>query len=138
MNKFWRVTPWVARLMLIAPTAIFALIASRYLIDPVGAGATIGLAFNKPLALTIVRVGFGAFPLAASIFTFWCLISARRVLTGLGFVSIMMCVALIVRFIGMFHDGTVHESMGLIRAESIMLVVFVAGIFIERRRRAIV
>lgn len=134
MNKFWRLAPWITRLMLIVPTAIFALIASRYLIDPVGTGATIGLAFNRPLALTVTRVGFGAFPLAASIFTFSCLISARRVLTGLGFVSIVMCVALIVRLFGMFADGTVHESMGLVRAETIMLIVFVVGIFIERRR----
>jgi hypothetical protein len=137
MNKFWQFVPWITRLMLIVPTAIFALIASRYLIDPVGTGATIGLAFNKPLALTIARVGFGAFPLAASIFTFSCLISARRVLIGLGFVSIVMCVALIVRLFGMFADGTVHESMGLIRAESTMLIVFVAAILIERRRQAV-
>jgi hypothetical protein len=32
----------------------------------------------------------------------------------------------------MFTDGSVHESMGLVRAEAIMLVTLTAGIFIER------
>jgi hypothetical protein len=101
MNKFWRLAPWLTRLMLVAPTVIFALIASRYLFDPVHTGATIGLAFNKPLSITITRVGFGAFPLACSIFTLSCLVSTRRILTGLGFVAMIMGVALVVRVVGM-------------------------------------
>ena len=134
MNKFWRIAPWLTRLMLIPPTAIFTLIASRYLFHPIQTGAGIGLAFNAPVAITIVRVGFGGFPLASAIFTFSCLVSRRRVLTGLGFVAIVMASALCVRVFGMFTDGSVHESMGLVRAEAIMLVTFIAGIFIERSR----
>jgi hypothetical protein len=82
MNRFWRIAPWLTRLMLVPPTLIFALIASRYFFDPVHTGATIGLAFNSPLAITITRVGFGAFPLACSIFTLSCLVSTRRDLIG--------------------------------------------------------
>lgn len=132
MNRFWRVAPWITRLMLIPPTAIFALIASRYLFSPVQTGAGIGLAFNTTVAITIVRVGFGGFPLACAIFTLSCLVSSRRVLIGLGFVAIVMASALCVRVFGMFTDGSVHESMGLVRAEAIMLVTLTAGIFIER------
>jgi hypothetical protein len=121
--------------MLVPPTLIFALIASRYLFDPVHTGATIGLGFNSPLAITITRVGFGAFPLACSIFTLSCLVSTRRNLIGLGFVGLIMAVALVVRVFGMLTDGTVQESMGLVRAEAIMLVVFIVGVFIERGRR---
>lgn len=135
MNKFWRFAPWLTRLILAAPTLIFTLIASRYLFDPVHEGGKIGIAFNTPLAITITRVGFGAFPLAFAIFTLFCIVSARRVLTGLSFVATIMAVALVVRVAGMLADGTVHESMGLVRAEAIMLVLFTAGIFIERGRR---
>lgn len=134
MNRFWRIAPWLTRFMLVPPTAIFTLIASRYLFSPVQTGAGIGLAFNAPVAITIVRVGFGGFPLACAIFTLSCLVSSRRVLTGLGFVAIVMASALCVRVFGMVTDGSVHESMGLVRAEAIMLVIFIAGIFIERAR----
>ena len=135
MTRFWKLAPWLTRLMLVAPTAIFAMIASRYLFDPVRTGKAIGLAFNTPVALTITRVGFGAFPLAFSMFTLSCLVSTRRILTGLGFVALIMAIALVVRVFGMLADGSVQESMGLVRAEAIMLVVFLGGIFIERGRR---
>ena len=134
MNRFRKLAPWLTRLMLLAPTIIFALIASRYLFDPIRAGAAVGLAFNTPRAITVTRVGLGAFPLACSIFTLSCLVSTRRILTGLGFVAMIMAVALIVRLFGMHVDGSVRENMGLVRAESIMLVVFLVGIFIERGR----
>jgi hypothetical protein len=121
--------------MLVAPTVIFALIASRFLFDPIRAGAAVGLAFNTPMAITMTRVGFSAFPLACSIFTLSCLVSRRRILTGLGFVAIIMAVALIIRLFGMHVDGSVRENMGLVRAESAMLVLFIIGFFIERDRR---
>jgi len=135
MTKFWNFAPWLTRLMLLAPTVIFALIASRYLFDPIHAGGAVGLAFNTPMAMTVTRVGFGAFPLACSIFTLSCLVSTRRILTGLGFVAMITAVALIVRAFGMLVDGSVHENMGLVRAESLMLVLFIIGVFIERGRR---
>jgi hypothetical protein len=135
MTRFWKFAPWLTRVMLLAPTVIFALIASRYLVDPVHAGAAVGLAFNSPMAITVTRVASGAFPLACSIFTLSCLVSTRRVLTGLGFVAMIMAVALIVRVSGMLVDGSVRDNMGLVRAESIMLVLFIIGVFIERGRR---
>jgi len=52
MERFWKIAPWLTRLILLPPTFVFALIASRYLTHPVQTGATIGLAFNSPLAIT--------------------------------------------------------------------------------------
>jgi hypothetical protein len=135
MEKLWRIAPWLTRIMLIPPTLIFTLIASRYLFHPVETGAEIGLAFNAPLAVTIIRVGFGAFPLGCAFFTLSCLVSKRRVLTGLGFVSTMMGVALIVRVFGMLADSTVAQNMKLVRAEIGLLVVMAAGILLELGRR---
>jgi hypothetical protein len=135
MNKFWRFAPWLTRLILLAPTFIFALIASKYIVHPAQAAAAVGITLDKPLAATILRIGFGAFPLSCSIFTLSCLVSTRRILTGLGFVSIVVGVALIVRVFGMLVDGTVQESMGLVVNEAVMLLLFIAGVFIERGRR---
>src|SRR5512137_1736188 len=123
MEKLWRFTPLLTRVMLIPPTAIFTLIASRYLFHPVESGAEIGLAFTAPLAVTIIRVGFGAFPLGCALFTLSCLLSKRRVLTGLGFVSTMIGAAVVVRVLGMLTDGTVAQNMKLVRAEIGLLVV---------------
>ena len=110
MARFWKLAPWLTRLVLLPPALIFALIASRYIAHPVQTGATIGLAFNSALAITITRVGFGAFPLGCSIFTLSCLISKRRLLTGLGFVGTIIGVALAVRIFGMLADGTTDRK----------------------------
>ncbi len=47
----------------------------------------------------------------------------------------MVGVALVVRVFGMLADGTVRESMGLVRAEAVMLAAFIVGVFIELGRR---
>jgi hypothetical protein len=135
MNQFWRFAPWLTRIILVPPTLIFALIASRYLADPIHAGGAVGLAFTTPLALTITRVGFGAFPLGCALFTLSCLISTRRLLTGLRFVAIMIGVALAVRVFGMLADGTVRENMRLVVAEVVLLALLTVGFFIESARR---
>jgi hypothetical protein len=63
------------------------------------------------LALTITRVGFGAFPLAFSILTLACLISTRRLLAGLSLVGTILGVALAVRIFGVLVDGTARQSI---------------------------
>ena len=135
MAGFWKLAPWLTRLVLLPPALIFALIASRYIAHPVQTGATIGLAFNSALAITITRVGFGAFPLGCSIFTLSCLISKRRLLTGLGFVGTIIGAALAVRIFGMLADGTTRENLGLVGAEVGVLVLILIGLFIELGRR---
>ena len=135
MTGFWKFAPWLTRLILLFPTVIFALIASRYLFDPIHAGAEVGIALNTPMALTVARVGFGGFPLACSLFTLSCLVSKRRILTGLSFVALLVVVVLIVRLFGMNIDGSVRENMKLVGIESVLLVVFIIGLFIERGRR---
>jgi hypothetical protein len=85
--------------------------------------------------MTIARVGFGAFPLACSLFTLSCLLSSRRLLTGLGFVATVMSAALVVRVFGMLADGTTKENMHLVVAELVFFVLMLAGILIERGRR---
>ena len=135
MKIFWKIAPWLSRLILVPPTLIFTLIAIRYITKPTQAAAEVGISLNTPLAATVLRIGFGAFPLGAAIFTLWCLVSTRRILTGLTFVGTMLGVALIVRVFGMMVDGTVRESMGLVRAEAILLIICFIGVAIELSRQ---
>src|SRR5882724_856596 len=132
MEKFWKLSPWLVRLILAPPVLIFGMIASRFLRDPVHEATAVGISFVSPLGLTIARVGFGAFPLACSIFTLACLLSSRRLLTGLGFVTTVMSAALVVRVFGMLADGTTRENMHLVTAETVFLALMLVGVFIER------
>jgi hypothetical protein len=135
MERFSKIVPWLTRLILVPPTFIFTMIASKYITHPVQMAATAGISFNAPLGITILRIGFGAFPLGCALFTLSCLVSTRRILTGLGFVATMIGVALVVRVFGMFADGTVKESMRLVIAEVVLLAITFAGILMELSRR---
>ena len=55
MNKFWKIAPWLSRLILLPPTVIFSLIATRYLTHPVASAAAQGITFSSNLGLTIDR-----------------------------------------------------------------------------------
>lgn len=135
MEKLWKIAPWLVRLILVPPTFIFGMIASRYILHPAENAALVGIALTAPLGATITRVGFGGFPLACSLFTLWCLVSKRRVLTGLTFVTILVSAVLAVRAFGVVVDGTAAQSMHLIHVELVLLTVFVAGLVLESTRR---
>ncbi len=65
-----------------------------------------------------------------------CLVSRRRLLTGLSFVAILVAVLLLVRVFGMTADSSVQENIKLVRAEIGLLVFTIAGLSIELGRRA--
>src|SRR5215469_7562302 len=136
MKTFWNIAPWLTRLILLPPTVIFALIATRYIAHPVASAAARGIVLPPGLGVTIARVGLGGFPLGCSIFLATCLLSKRRLLTGLTFVAIMISVVLAVRVFGMTADSTVQENLKLVNAEAGLLAVTGFGLFVELSRRA--
>ncbi len=130
-----QIAPWLTRLILLPPTFVFTMIAFKYISHPAEMAATVGIALNTPLAATILRIGFGAFPLGCALFTLSCLVSRRRLLIGLGFVATMMSVALAVRIFGIVVDGTARQSMPLVIAEVVLLAITLVGVAIETGRR---
>jgi hypothetical protein len=135
MTKFWTFSHWISRIILLFPTAIFFLISLRTISDPAGSVGEQGITLSSPLGYTILRVGFGAFPLGFAIIVLACLISARRALIGLSFVATMVTVVLAVRILGVCLDGTASQSFKLIVAEVVLLVLCGIGLFIELARR---
>jgi hypothetical protein len=135
MEKFWKFSPWLTRLLLLPPTVIFTLIAVRYLSHPVTSAAAQGITLNPGLGVTIARVGFGGFPLASALFLAICLLSRSRLLTGLSFVWILDAVILTVRVIGMNMDSTAQANMKLVNAEIGLLFMTSVGLFLELGRR---
>src|SRR5260221_14577082 len=82
MKRFPRGVIWFNRIVVGAATFIMTAIAIRQLRDPIGATAAMDIVLRSPTAVTIARVGFGGFPLGFAAALAGCLMSTRRVLTG--------------------------------------------------------
>jgi hypothetical protein len=120
MEKFWRFAPWLSRLILLAVTLLFASLAWPALVDPVHEAAAHGVSLGSAEALSRVRIGFGAAPLVSAIIAFVCLISPRRVLTGLYFVLIWVGVITVVRVIGVAINGPNDFDLRVLRPEFVV------------------
>jgi hypothetical protein len=84
--------------------------------------------------LSRARIGFGAAPLVSAIIAFVCLISPRRVLTGLYFVLIWVGVITVARIIGVAINGPNDFDLRVLRPEFVVLALTVVCIFIERNK----
>lgn len=135
MKTFRKLAPWLTRLIVIFPTALFATIGIQNASHPATAAGARGIVFVSGMGMTVGRIGFGAFPLACGLFLLGCVVSERRLLTALAFVATLDSVVLLVRIAGMFADSSVQENMGLVRAEVLLLVLTGAGAVIERSRK---
>jgi len=134
MTLFWRIAPWLPRLLLLLATALFFLIGFRYLGDPVNKAAADSIVLRSVMAISRVRVGFGGFPLALSFILLGCLLSPKRVLTGLAVLATAVGVLTAARLVGIAIDGPAEEAMKLLRVEIVMLTLSVAAILLERAR----
>ena len=136
MQTFWKLAPWLTRLILLVPILLFARIGLPHVFHPVETLAVRGISFSSGFGVTSARIGFGAFPLGLSLFLLGCLLSERRLLIGLSLVATMDAVLLVVRIFGMMADASVQENMRLVDAELILLIVMGVAIFLELSRRA--
>jgi len=136
MNRFSRSVVWFNRLLLAAATLVMALIALRNLRDPIGATLPLDIALRSPSAVTIVRVGFGGFPLGFAVALCGCLISTKRLLTGVALLAAVIGAATLARVQGLLLDGLTPYNLGLLRPEAAMLTLSAVGIALERRRRS--
>ena len=91
------------------------MIALRSLRDPIGATLPLDIALQSPTAVTIVRVGLGGFPLGFAIAVLGCLISTRRLLTGLSLILAIVGAATVARLQGLILDGVTPYNLGLLR-----------------------
>ena len=134
MSLFWRMAPWLPRLLLLLATALFFLIGFKYLGDPVDKAASDSIILGSVMAISRVRVGFGGFPLALSCILLGCLLSSKRLLTGLYVLATTVAVITAARLVGIAVDGPAEEALKLLRVEVILLAFSVASVFLERAR----
>ena len=125
-----RAMPWISRAVLLAAALLLALISRKFIGDPASAASNIAL--NSPLAVTNMRASFGAFPLGCALFALVCLVTSSLRRTGLVFVALIIGTALIVRIFGVIVDGTFTESLFVLVAETVLLVLCVGAYIGER------
>jgi hypothetical protein len=135
MSGLARGVVWFNRLLLAVATFIMGMIALRTLRDPVGSTLPIGILLSSPTAITVVRVGFGGFPLGFALALLGCLISTDRLLTGLFLLASVIGAATVARIQGLVLDGATPYNLGLLRPELVLSALSVIGIVLERRRR---
>jgi hypothetical protein len=131
MKHLRHLSLWFDRFVLLAAALILALIGSRYIADPVGAAATTDISLGSALAISTMRVGFGAFPLGCALVALTCLLSPSRLRTGLFFVAVIFGVALAVRVFAILDDGTLKESLSLLSAEALLLTLSIVGLVLN-------
>lgn len=118
------------RVPLVMMTIIFSLISVRYLSNPVTAAAKVGISFTSPGGITIVRVGFAAFPLSFAILAFISLFSERHRLSGLYMVLTVDSIVMAVRTLGIIAAHSM-ESAKLLAPETVLLVLSLIAIRLE-------
>ena len=135
MTAYSRAVIGFSRLVLAAATLVMTMIALRNLRDPVGASLPLDITLGSPSAVTIVRVGFGGFPLGFAVALFGCLIATDRLLTGMALLLAVVGAATVARVQGLVIDGATPYNLGLLRPEMAMVTLSVVGIVLELRRR---
>jgi hypothetical protein len=134
MERLSNFAPWINRLVLLGATFIFTMIGLRYIANPVRAAAATGVTLGSGLAATTTRVGLGGFPLAFAIFSFVCLLSSRRLRTGVWLVLTVAGAAFVVRLFSLAADGPAPESVRLFVPEAAILLLAAAGLILESAR----
>jgi hypothetical protein len=136
MSPSGRGIVWFNRIVLAGAIFVMTMIALRTLRDPIGSTRPLDIALHSATAVTIVRVGFGGFPLGFAAALFGCLLATRRLLAGLVLLFIVVGAVTIVRVQGLVLDGATPYNVGLLRPEIAMIALSGVGIVLERRRRA--
>jgi preprotein translocase subunit SecD len=135
MNTLWRMSPWIARLIVLAVAGLFTMISLKFVLDPQHAAASAGIAIAPGIGTTNTRAGFGGFPLGFAVILLFCLFSPRRLLAALSSIATVAAVILAVRLFGATRDATFAESAHLLIPEGALLIVSLLAVAIEAGRR---
>jgi hypothetical protein len=135
--NFWKLSPWLSRLIILAVAGLFMMISFKFVLDPQHAAANSGITLEPGVGYTNARAGFGGFPLGFGAILVFCLFSSRRLLAALASIATVGGVILAVRLYGAVQDATFSQSAHLLIPEAAIVVVSLLGVLMETRRRAL-
>jgi hypothetical protein len=136
MITFWKFSPWLGRLIILAVASLFTMIGLKFVFDPQQAAADSGILIESGLGFTNTRAGFGGFPLGFAAILIFCLFSSRRLLAALSSIVTVAAVVLAVRLYGAAQDATFGQSAHLLIPETVLLIIALMGVVMESKRRA--
>jgi hypothetical protein len=134
MRVFWKLSPWLGRLIVLGVAGLFTMISMKFVLDPQHAAAGAGIAIAPGIGTTNTRAGFGGFPLGFAVILVFCLFSPRRLLPALLAIATVSGVILAVRLFGAAMDATFAGSAHLLIPEAAILVVSLLAAAMEARR----
>jgi hypothetical protein len=135
MSVFWKMSPWISRLIIVAVAGLFMMISVKFVLDPQQAAANAGIILQPGVGTTNTRAGFGGFPLGFAVILLFCLFSVRRLQAALWSIATLAAVILSVRLYGAAQDSTFGQSAHLLIPEMLILAASLLGAAIEARRR---
>lgn len=135
MNNFWKLSPGLSRLIILAVASLFTMISLKFVFNPQQAAADSGIIIEPGLGFTNTRAGFGGFPLGFAAILVFCLFSARRLLAALSSIVTVASVILAVRLYGAAQDATFGLSAHLLIPEMALLIIALLGAVMETKRR---
>jgi hypothetical protein len=135
MNMFWKLSPWISRLVILLVAGLFTMISMKFILDPRHAAENAGIIIEPGLGTTNTRAGFGGFPLGFAAILLFCLFSSRRLLAALASIAAVAAVILLVRLFGAARDATFAQSAHLLIPEALMFTISLLAAAIEARRR---
>jgi hypothetical protein len=135
MKNFWRVAPWLSRLIILAVAGLFTMISFKFVMDPQQAAANAGIVLQPGVGFTNTRAGFGGFPLGFAVILVFCLFSSRRLLAAMASIATIAAVILAVRLYGAIQDGTLSQSAHILIPEVVLLAISLLGVLMETKRR---
>ena len=135
MSAFWKLSPWIGRVIVLGVAGLFTMISLKFILDPQHAAASAGITIAPGLGTTNTRAGFGGFPLGFAAVLVFCLFSSRRLLAALSSIATVAAVILLVRLFGAALDATIVQSAHLLIPEAAIFVVSLAAAAMEARRR---
>jgi hypothetical protein len=131
---FWKLSPWLSRLIILAVAGLFAAISFKFVLDPQHAAASAGIGLESAVGTTNARAGFGGFPLGFAAILLFCLFFARLLLPALASIATVGMVILAVRLYGAAQDGTFSESAHLLIPEAAIVLAALLGVLMETMR----
>ena len=134
--SFWKISPWLSRLVILAVAALFSLISFKFIVDPHTAAAASGISVEPGIGYTNTRAGFGGFPLGFALILVFCLFSSRWLLAALASIATVAMVILAVRIFGAAQDHTFTESAHLLAPEAVIAGIALLAAAMERTRHA--
>ena len=131
MTVMARISPYLARGLLLLAAALFANIGFRSVVDPQGAAVRYQMSLHSAAAATVMQVGFGAFPLAVGIVAAAAAMRRRTLSTGLALVFVVAFTALTVRLYSIHLYGA-GENLRPLFAEAVLSFLSAATLLFER------